>query len=227
MKRWWMAAGIAVMCLPMAFVIWLMLSAYWPKMDAVTLKLPMGLRSLVAEVVVKNDVSRAKRLDADVQMPQTRRYGGNAAPNSFVAHVNSPEARELDRQGKLREDAGDECGAVSLYTEADGNEDRTDAVYRFAEHKGRAALLCGKHLAAAQVGLEDAITKEKRLLQFSVGDESDTQAAMLKDREWLMVVYNRVGEADMAKDLCKVAHPDWKSCECSLVGKDVRCVAGQ
>ena len=226
MNRKLIAAGIVVMCLPMVFTTWLMLSAFWPKMDAVTRHLPSDLRSLVAAVVAQRDFARAKRLDADVKAPFERvvKMTQMASDSQPGESVMSPEAKRMDTEGRKLEQEGDECGAAGLFLVADSKEAASDSVYVYAEHSGRASLLCG-HLGDAQAGLETAIKKEQRLLQFSIGDESGTQAAMLKDREWLIVVYDRVGETSFAKRVCSAAHPEWESCACKLVGKDVSCAA--
>jgi len=232
MNRVLLRAGIVVVCLPMLFTAWLMTSVYWPRMDALTLKLPMPLRSLVAEVIAqspRHNADRATRLDPQVQFPIVEQIDDSAVaadvPDDFHPGytANSPEAAKLDTQGVTKEANGDECGAVTFYTLADSKEDPSNGVYRYAEHKGRAALVCGKSLGAAQVGFETALRKEKTLLQSSVGDQRPLQATMQQDREWLIVVYDRVNEPGMAHDLCKVTHPQWKSCSCKLAGKEVKC----
>jgi len=229
MNRTLLRAGIVVLCLPMLFALWLLTATLWPKMDALTMKLPMAMRSMVASAVAqarRQDEARARRLDPNVQLAAYGEYetGSNVPENYRPGQkVNSPEASALDRQGQAKEAAGDECGSVTFFTLADSKEDSTDGVYRYAEHKGRAALLCGKSMGAAQVGFETALKRENHLRQFSVGDQSALDATMQQDREWLIVVYDRVNEPGMSHNLCKVTHPNWKSCGCKLVGKNVVC----
>jgi len=228
MNRKLIAAGIVVMCLPMVFATWLMLSAYWPKMDAVTMHLPMGLRSLVATVVVQKQVKRAKALDPEVVVPRKVNLMLTSADIARRQKENSAKALDLSKQAQAQEEAGDPCAAADTYSLAASKVSGSDADYEYVQGMGRTSLLCGD-VNTARAGLEAAVEKQERWIK-TADDDDDDLAHTMKDEqvnwEWLVVVYGREKESGLAKSACTSAHPDWKSCVCKLVGKGVSCSAG-
>ncbi len=79
-----MALGVAVICLPLLFSLWLLAAVEWPRMDAVTRHLPMGLRGLVAHSIVMREP--AGRPDAD---------GRRRSESLDFAAARSAEAEQL------------------------------------------------------------------------------------------------------------------------------------
>ncbi|HZL26219.1 MAG TPA: hypothetical protein VFC39_06780, partial [Acidobacteriaceae bacterium] len=74
-------------------------------------------------------------------------------------------------------------------------------------------------------GLEDAVKKETDFLKGTDEDQlTDVRRDLLKDREFLIVVYQRQHEDVAAADVCSEAHKGWKGCACALgKGGDVNC----
>jgi hypothetical protein len=90
---------------------------------------------------------------------------------------------------------------------------------------GRSGLECG-NLTAARASLEGAIVKEKNFLKGTDVDQlTDVRRDMLKDQEFLIVVYDKVHESGLARQVCSEAPPDWTSCACTSAGSDVACVS--
>jgi len=49
----------------------------------------------------------------------------------------------------------------------------------------------------------------------------------LTDREYLIVAYDGLKEAKLAKQMCSVAHGGWKGCVCGMEGGEVVCREGR
>jgi hypothetical protein len=234
-----MVLGVVVVCFPMMFVGWLLLSARWTKMDAVTLRMPEGMRSIVVEAMLEHSsdakgLQRARKIDADaVKKWQSLDHlmVFSESSNSKLAAIEQAEAAnkktalELNKRGLEQEKAGDECGAEETFGVAAGKSSNGND-YAPVENMGRSALRCGD-LPSARAGLETAIIKEDNSLKELDQDDDEAKAAKedrLKDREFLIVVYQRGHERDLAAGACSEAHPGWKGCAC-LLAKDgnVKC----
>jgi hypothetical protein len=234
-----MVLGVVVVCLPMMFVGWLLLAARWTKMDALTMRMPEGTRSLVVQAMLQyssdaKGLQRATRIDAETvkkwqSLDHLIAFG--VAPNGKLAElqraeaVDKDKAVELNKLGLEQEKAGDECAAEETFSAAAGKSSSGDD-YAPVENMGRAALRCGD-LPSARAGLESAIIKEDNSLKEPDQDDDEIKAAKddrLKDREFLIVVYQRRHEGDLAVGACSEAHPSWKGCACLLrKDGDVKC----
>jgi tetratricopeptide (TPR) repeat protein len=242
MKRALLAAGIAVLCLPMIFVLWLLLAVRWTKMDATTMKLPFALRSMVVEALLQKagagpdsgpKLDRVLRIDPSNVKAWGQRCTGwddKDDPKVIVKACTTAVGFEGTNSnwyglGRADENAGDYCGAEIAFAKAvETDSDKTD--YYDEEQRGQSALRCG-HLNGARSGLERAIDLETSSLAQPDQDQDeidDTTQDLLDDREYLIVTLDRQHETKLAKDVCSVAHPDWSGCACTLDGdSDVSC----
>jgi hypothetical protein len=227
----------------MMFVGWLLLAAQWTKMDALTMRLPEGGRSLVVEAMLEHSsdakgLQRATRLDAETVKEWQREArlmttaidsrGRQTPPDLQALYkqqiANRAAARALSKKAEDDVKAGQACAAEDLYTEA-ASKDQSAEVYSYTEGLGRAGLKCGD-LPGARAGLEAAILKETNFIKGTEEDQlTDVRRDLLKDREFLVVVYEGQHESGLARQVCSDAHPGWKGCACSL-GKDgdVKCM---
>jgi tetratricopeptide (TPR) repeat protein len=242
MKRVWMVLGVVVVCLPMVFVGWLALAARWAKMDVVTMRMPVGMRQLVAQAAESDATwgkegraqqERVTRLDPKNSQAWSSRCGSFFGDTKRTADVSTCKvAVSLDGNagnynglGDAQERAGDACGAEESFTRA-ASEDASSNDYAYTESMGRAGLRCGD-LPGSRAGLETALEKAKKNLKGDDDDDdeiADTKSDMLKDREFLVIVYQKQREPALAKTACSLAHPDWKGCTCELeTGGDVKC----
>jgi hypothetical protein len=176
-------------------------------------------------------LQRAKQLDpvaaAKYHPRMPLKFGLRPPPNFEALERRAAEdkktAKTLLQQAKDQEKAGQPCAAEELYTQA-ASKDSGSRVYEYTEGLGRAGLKCGD-LPSARAGLEVAILKEKDIIK---GADEDQPAAvrkdLLKDREFLVVVYEREHEDALAAGVCSEAHKGWKGCSCVLdkIG-DVKC----
>jgi hypothetical protein len=239
-----MVLGVVAVCLPMVFVGWLVLVARWAKMDAVTMRMPEWSRSLAVQAMLERSsdaksLERATKLEAEAvkewqRHPQVIGMTGGVprgrrTPPELQALYNQQmasraAARALTAKAEEQEKAGQECAAEDLYSEA-ASKDANNEIYRYAEGIGRAGLKCGD-LPGARAGFEAAILKETNFIKGTDEDQlTGVRDDLLKDREFLVVVYEKQHETGLARQVCSDAHPGWKSCACSL-GKngDVECI---
>jgi len=233
-----MVAGTVAVFLPTVFVVWLLLAAGWTKMDPVTMRLPEGARSLAVRAMLgqmsdARTLERAKKIDAGaVAEWQSRPQMGFDRSNSFTvdnrnSDVQARRAVDLNKIGLQQEKAGRHCLAEETFSQA-ASASSGGYYYSPAEHMGRTALRCGD-LGSARAGLETAVFKERKsLAEDDPDDDADEikemNADMLKDREYLVVVYERQHEAALVAATCKQAHEGWKACACGLDAKgDVQC----
>jgi hypothetical protein len=237
-----MVLGVVAVCLPMMFAGWLLLSARWTKMDALTARMPEGTRSLVVQAMLEHSsdakgLQRATQLDAEAVKEWQRRPRFIATAIDSRRRQTPPDlqalykrqianraaARALSKKAEDEVKAGQACAAEDLYTEA-ASKDMSAEVYSYTEGLGRAGLKCGD-LPGARAGLEAAVLKETNFIKGTDEDQlTDVRRDLLKDREFLVVVYEKEHENALARQVCSDAHPGWKGCACSL-GKDgdVKC----
>lgn len=252
MTRPVMVAGVVVVCLPMVFALWLLAAVSWPKMDAVTRLLPQDARGMVARAIVSREgygarnMAGRKRAEAlDIYSAQKAEAAHRAVTSLTVDRnsgvydrstlpklqelyarqvANRKAAREMSqRAATIERLGGDSCEAEELYAQA-GNRDSSGEIYEYTEGVGRAGLRCGD-LAGARAGLETAVMKETRFIQGTDEDAlTNVRDDLRKDREYLVVVYERAHEGALARKACTEAHPGWAGCSCKLSSKpDVIC----
>jgi len=243
MRRIWMGLFIALLCLPLAFTIYLFAAAKLPALDRITLALPMGIRAPIAEIVMRKagfGKDSAKQLDRVVLLDPENTTAWNrrcsaAKGAEAIQYCNKaislrPAAWSYGNLGHAEEDAKDFCAAEASYTSAI-NHARNNPYY--LRNMGIDALRCG-HLGASQAGLEvaealDAKAAAKAAANPTADDDDDdadaSKADLVLDREYLAVVYDRSKEPVKAAEACNKAHPDWKACHCELTDKAVSCAA--
>jgi hypothetical protein len=237
-----MVLGVVVVCLPMMLVGWLLLAARWTKMDALTARMPEGTRSLVVQAMLSHSsdtkgLRRATKLDPEAVREWQQRprlianvvgSRGRQTPPELQAFykqqiANRAAARALSKKAEDDEKAGQACAAEDLYTQA-ASKDVSAEIYSYTERLGRAGLKCGD-LPGARAGLEVAVLKETNFIKGTDEDQlADVRRDLLKDREFLVVVYEKEHESGLARQVCSDAHREWKGCVCAL-GKDsdVKC----
>ncbi len=110
MRRIWMGLFIAVLCLPLAFTIYLFAAAKLPALDRVTLALPMGVRAPVAEIAMSktgHGKDSAKKMDRVLQLDPNNSAAWERRCTSARGERRNPKLHEgnrrrSDREGLLR-----------------------------------------------------------------------------------------------------------------------------
>jgi len=227
---------VAVVCLPMLFMGWLFTAVNVPRMDGSTARLPESMRSLVVQAMLEQSSDNAR------VMLRAEKIDSKAAGewNKHMAYLAShairlterqtpPELQEMYKQqiegrkaakaiaqrAREYQQHGNACAAEDLYAEA-GNKDSSQEIYQYTEGVGRAGLQCGD-LAGARAGLEAAVMKQTNFLKGTDDDQlMDVRNDRQKDREFLVVVYERQQKSALAAQACTDAHPGWKGCACAL-----------
>jgi tetratricopeptide (TPR) repeat protein len=228
---------VFVVCLPLAFVLYLVVAARYPGMDGFTAKMPAPVGAAVAQIALQRArfskdegkvVERAIRLDPESADAWGRRCrfdafeGATRDPASCRRALHlAPSEWNYNALGAVQERAGDFCAAEDSYTRAvqKGSNDVS-----FLRNMARAALRCG-HPEAGIAGFEVAEGLDAKAAA-DPDDVEDSKTDLLEDREFLVVAYGRARQPDKAAAMCIKAHSDWKSCHCDLTDKNVKCVEG-
>lgn len=232
MKRALLVLGIVVLCLPMLFVTWLLLSVSWSRMDATTMKLPSGLRSAVAAVALDrppfgpDKIDRVLRLDPDNAKAIGESCRWYSEKKSLQQKLDicrkavslEPISGNFYALGRAQEGTDDECTAEETFTRASRSNPDVDN-YNDVEAMGIAALRCG-HLYYARAGLEQASIVQEKVLKNSKDEDpeeiDDIKDDQKTDREYLILTYDGLHETQLKSQTCKLAHPDWQACDCRL-----------
>jgi hypothetical protein len=235
-----LAVAVGVLSLPLIFVLWLLAAVRLPKLDAMTVQMPDSVRSTVANAALENvkagkgwlpglkrvialDPHNVKAWDRLCSWDSNNEDGPKGMKDCQIALSLDDSAFNWDNLGEFQEKAGHECAAEDSYTKA-SSRGSSGTYYGYVEHLGRASLLCGKNYDA-RAGLAAAIDLEGRSLKESDNDIADYKSDQLTDREYLIVTLDRLHDTVGAKAVCSAAHPDWKSCACTLdVKGKVACV---
>jgi tetratricopeptide (TPR) repeat protein len=224
---------VFVVCLPLAFVLLIAAAAKYPAMDALTVKLPSGIRTTVADLTLRNAgygkdsiklVDRAIVLDPESADAWGRRCHGDGDKTSYdqaacrKAIALDPSAWNFNGLGTTQENAKDFCAAEDSYTgaiKASAND-----AYSL-RNMGRAALRCG-HVGAGVAGFEVAEGLDAKAAA-DPDEDDDIKTDLLSDREYLAVAYDRTNQPAKATAICTRAHSDWKTCHCELTDTEVKC----
>ena len=237
-KRALMLGAVVLVCTPMVLTLLLLLAVVWPRMDAVTRRLPRAVRSTVAsgilgihdEAATPLQLQRAGRLDAETAAryhpPDVIRNLVETPPNMAALYKQQRESKkdaaDLVRKAAQLEKSGKDCDAEDLYTQAAG-KDPSSEVYEYTEGMGRSGLRCGD-LTGARAGLETAIIKEKDFIKGTDEDQlGKVRQDLMADQQFLIVVYQKEHETTLAKQACSDAHPGAMSCTCKLIANGVSC----
>jgi tetratricopeptide (TPR) repeat protein len=223
---------VFVVCLPLAFVLYLVAAARYPAMDNFTAKLPATVGSAVSEITLRRAgfgkdeeqaVNRALRLDPESADAWSRLcHLNDDADGDEVACRKAtalrPTAWNFNGLGAAQERAGEFCAAEESYTIS---IQQTSNSALFLRNMGRAALRCG-HPGASVAGFEVAEGLDAKAAA-DPDDDDETKPYLLADREYLAVAYDRTKQPEKAVAVCLKAHSDWKSCHCELTDRDVKC----
>jgi hypothetical protein len=238
MRKVLLVLGIAILCLPMLFVTWLLLASRWQKMDPTTAHAPLALRQAVASIILQKAgygkkslpaLNRILRLDPKNAGAWQRRC------SIFVWDKSSPNLKDCEAAvqfaeapgdyynlGRAQETIGDPCTAEDSYTHAvSATSSNPDTDY--LEAMGRAALRCN-HLPGSRAGFELAIETQQKWLNQPDQDQDeidDAKKDILADQESLIVIYHRQHDDTLAGQTCTAAHPGWKSCSCDIDAKGI------
>jgi tetratricopeptide (TPR) repeat protein len=226
---------IFVLCLPLAFVLWLVAAAKYPAMDSFTMTLPADVRATVAELTMRNAgygkdsakaIDRTIVLDPDNTDAWSRRCQGNFQKikgdiaSCRKAIALDPSAFNYNGLGLAQEDAKDFCAAEDSYTTALRTLQNDANLLR---NMARAALRCG-HAPASVAGFEVAEDLDaKAATDPSQDDSDDAKSDLVTDREYLTVAYDRTNQPAKAATTCAKAHATWKTCHCELTDSAVKC----
>jgi tetratricopeptide (TPR) repeat protein len=222
-----------VVCLPLAFVLFIVFAARYPAMDTFTMKLPAAVQSTVSDLVVQKagygkesaqSIDRALRFDPDNPDAWTRRCHGNLNEKTYdpaacrKAISLQPTAWNFNGLGAAQEQAKNFCAAEDSYTSAIRAESNSAYSLR---NMARAALRCG-HPAASVAGFEVAEGLDAKAVT-DPDDEGDTLDDLRADREYLAVAYDRTSQPAKAAAICTKAHTGWRNCHCELSETSVKC----
>ena len=225
---------VFVLCLPLAFVLFLIAAARYPAMDSFTMKLPDGIRATVAELILRKApyanvsaklVDRAIELDPENADAWARRCHGNGEEAKSdqgacrKAIALDPSAWNFNGLGAAQENAQDYCTAEDSYTNA--IKASANSAYSL-RNMARAALRCG-HVGASVAGFEVAEGLDAKSAA-DPDEDDDTKNDLLADREYLAVAYDRTNQPAKATAICIKAHADWKACHCELTDTAVKCL---
>jgi tetratricopeptide (TPR) repeat protein len=228
----WGLLGL-VLCLPLAFVLLLVVAARYPAMDAFTTKLPDGIQATVADLILQKAgygkdsakaIDRALRFDPQNPDAWSRRCHGSPDEKTAdqatcrKAIALEPTASNFNGLGAAQEQAKDFCAAEDSYTNAI-REATNDAYY--LRNMARAALRCG-HTGASVAGFEVAEGLDAKAAA-DPDEDDDVKTDLLSDREYLAVAYDRTNQPVKGTAICTKAHTDWKICHCELTETSVRC----
>jgi tetratricopeptide (TPR) repeat protein len=228
----WGLLGLVV-CLPLALVLLIVTAASYPAMDSFTLKLPAGLQTTVADLIMQKAgygkdstkrIDRALRFDPENADAWTRRCHENVNGTTSdpatcrKAIALQPTAWNFNGLGAAQEKAKDFCAAEDSYTSA--IRVATNEAY-YLRNMARAALRCG-HTGASIAGFEVAEGLDAKAAA-DPDDDGDTKDNLLSDREYLAVVYDRTNQPAKAAAICTKAHSSWKTCRCDLTETGVKC----
>jgi len=224
---------VFVVCLPLAFVVFLVAAARYSAMDTLTVKLPTSIRTTVADLTLRNTgygkdsvklVDRAIELDPESADAWGRRCHGDGEKATYdqpacrKAITLDPSAWNFNGLGTTQENAKDFCAAEDSYTSAIRASENSACSLR---NMARAALRCG-HVGASLAGFEVAEGLDAKAAA-DPDEDDDIKTDLLSDREYLVVAYNRTNQPAKAAAICTKAHADWKSCHCELTDTDVKC----
>ena len=222
-----------ILCLPLAFVLLIVTAAKYPAMDTFTLKLPAGIQTTVADLILQKagygkdsakGIDRAINFDPENPDAWTRRCHGNLDGTTSdqatcrKAIALQPTAWNFNGLGAAQEQAKDFCAAEDSYTRAI-RETSNDAYY--LRNMARAALRCG-HTGASVAGFEVAEGLDAKATA-DPDDDGDTKDDLLSDREYLAVAYDWTNQPAKATAMCTKAHTGWKTCHCELTDTGVKC----
>jgi hypothetical protein len=128
----WGLLGLVV-CLPLAFVLLILTAARHPAMDAFTIRLPAGIQTTVADLILQKTaygkdsakgIDRALRFDPENADAWTRRchnnFDGTTSDPATCrkAIALDPTAWNFNGLGAAQEQAKDFCAAEDSYTNA-------------------------------------------------------------------------------------------------------------
>jgi tetratricopeptide (TPR) repeat protein len=222
-----------VVCLPLAFVLLIVLAAKYPAMDSDTTKLPEGIQTTVADLILQKTaygkdaakgIDRALRFDPENPDAWTRRCHGRfdgTTPDLATCRKAislQPTAGNFNSLGAAQEKAKDFCAAEDSYTSAI-REATNDAYY--LRNMARAALRCG-HTGASVAGFEVAEGLDAKAAA-DPDEIDDVKDDLLADREYLAVAYDHANQSAKATAICTKAHTGWKACHCELTETSVKC----
>jgi hypothetical protein len=225
---------VAVICTPLVLVLFLITAGTVPALDRLTLTLPEGVRTSIAEValnragygkVAEPKLRRVLRLDPQNPAAWSRlcsiATGDPVSPNAVatcnraVAYDNKPY--DLNHLARAQEAAGDPCTAEDTYTRA--NYKVSGGNVEYLRSMGRAAYTCGGRLPASIAELEAARDLDAKYASDPSADSDeveDYKADLQLDREWLILAYTAGHKPQLASEACHQAHAGWKSCVCTL-----------
>jgi len=223
----WGLLGLVV-CLPLAFVLLIIVAAKYPAMDSFTMKLPASVQTTVADLILQKagygkgsakGIDRALRFDPESPDAWTHLDETTSEQAACRKAISlEPTAGNFNGLGAAQEQAKDFCAAEDSYTRAI-REAANDAY--LLRNMARAALRCG-HTGASVAGFEVAEGLDAKATA-DPDDDGETKADLLSDREYLAVAYDRTNQPAKATAICTKAHTDWKTCHCELTETSVKC----
>ena len=210
-----------VVCVLVLFSV----QARFPLLDAITLRLPHPVRSVVATLAVYENnqepaaLTRALRLDPDNAAAWGRRctaYVGNNSAERLEdcrrAVALRASATNLRGEASALEEDGDFCAAERAYRDSLGETEFSGQRPYVMRDMALSALSCG-HVQASLETLQAAEEMDSR-------NGSDGVAA---DRSYLSVVYEAMNDRGRARQMCSEANPGYGGCSCELTSTGVSC----
>jgi tetratricopeptide (TPR) repeat protein len=203
MQRLLWGVFIVILSLPLLFAGYLFVAARSPALDRITLRLPMDVRSPVAQIALRSvgygkgsseRIDRILQLDPENAVAWTRRCSNQSSGSVAERLGNCKRAATLDpsrwnfnRLGLIQQEAKDFCAAEESFTIATTGTQRSTRSSAgmvvsldgnepnaiFLRNMGIAAVRCG-HIPAGRAGLEVAEDlDEKSVAKDAADPESD------------------------------------------------------
>jgi len=212
---------VAVLCMPLAFVAFLLTAANVPAMDRLTLAMPHTVRAAVAQLAVSRGGGFSNKKTHDRVLRLDPSYADDHIGRATqVIQVNGETASKLNKLGLDQEMAGDPCTAEDTFTQANSRANGGNAEY--LRNMGRAAYECGRY-AYSVSEFSAAEDHDAADLKDDPEDADDIDPDLEYEREWLSLAYTATRQPQLANEACLRAHTGWKACRCILKDKKPSC----
>lgn len=222
---------------PLVCLVLLLAAVRYPWMDGVSAHTPMGLRTALATVVLNRAEYGEKSLPALERV--VRLDPGNTVVRERMCRMSAlPPERRMEECRKaialnptpwnymgladLQEERKDWVGAEATMRIAQSKADTIDdEPATFLRELGRLEMANGE-LDKSLADLTQAEKFDSRDAEFAKNDDGEAADNVEMDREYLVVLFNRMHDAKRAEAMCRKALPkETRPCGCELDEKNL------
>lgn len=242
MPVWMRNVLVGLAFTPLLVLVVLVAAIRAPWMDAVTVRMPMGVRTAVAGVILGQAefglkaipaLERVVRLEPDnaggwqrICVTREASMAQRAVACQRAVDV-APTPWNYKAMAQLQEEQGNLSGAEETMRTAQARADTIDnEPALFLRELGRLELINGD----MDKSLTDLLQAEKfdaRDAEFAKKDDEESADALETDRDYLMVLYDRRHEPEKSAAVCRKTMPKSdKPCGCTMNAKNaLRCTS--